>query len=68
MPKDNTVKSLKRAIAVLDCFSQKEPELGVTEIARKLDMQKSTIFNILSTFQESGILTKDPSNNKYRHF
>ncbi|MBR5382674.1 MAG: IclR family transcriptional regulator [Clostridia bacterium] len=66
MPKDNTVKSLKRAIAVLDCFSQKEPELGVTEIARKLDMQKSTIFNILTTFQESGILIKNPSNNKYQ--
>lgn len=66
MPKDNTVKSLKRAIAVLDCFSQKEPELSVTEIARKLDMQKSTIFNILSTFQESGILIKNPSNSKYR--
>ncbi len=66
MPKDNTVKSLKRAIAVLDCFSQKEPELSVTEIARKLDMQKSTIFNILTTFQESGILIKNPSNNKYQ--
>ncbi len=66
MPKDNTVKSLKRAIAVLDCFSQKEPELSVTEIARKLDMQKSTIFNILSTFQESGILIKNPSNSKYQ--
>ena len=66
MPKDNTVKSLKRAIAVLDCFSQKEPELSVTEIARKLDMQKSTIFNILSTFQESGILIKNPSSSKYK--
>ena len=65
MPKDNTVKSLKRAIAVLDCFSQKEPELSVTEIARKLGMQKSTIFNILSTFQESGILVKNATNSKY---
>lgn len=63
---DNTVKSLVRALQVLECFSQKEPELGVTEIARKLGMQKSTIFNILSTFQETGYLTKNAATNKYQ--
>lgn len=66
MNSDSTVKSLVRALQVLECFSQKEPELGVTEIARKLGMQKSTIFNILSTFQETGYLTKNTANNKYQ--
>lgn len=66
MSSDSTVKSLVRALAVLECFSQKEPQLGVTEIAGKLGMQKSTIYNILSTFQETGYLTKNPANNKYQ--
>ena len=65
MPSDNTVKSLVRALSVLECFSKQEPELGVTEIANKLKMQKSTIFNILSTFQNTGYLIKNPANNKY---
>ena len=66
MAADSTVKSLIRAMAVLECFSQKQPELGVTEIAQKLGMQKSTIYNILSTFQDAGYLSKNPTSNKYR--
>lgn len=66
MPNDNAVKSLVRAMSVLECFSQKEPELGVTEIASRLNMQKSTIFNILTTFQDLGYLIKNPVNNKYQ--
>ena len=66
MPNDNTVKSLARAVSVLECFSQKEPELGVTEIADRLKMQKSTVYNILTTFQSLGYLIKNPSNNKYQ--
>lgn len=59
------VKSLARALRVLECFSLEQPELGVSEIARMLDMQKSTVFNILSTFQQSGYVMKNPQTNKY---
>lgn len=62
---ESNVKSLSRAIRVLECFSLSEPELGVTEIARKLDMQKSTIYNILSTFQQHGYVIQDPKTSKY---
>lgn len=59
------VKSLARAMRVLECFSVTEPELGVSEIAKKLGMQKSTIFNILSTFQQCGYISQNPKTNKY---
>lgn len=59
------VKSLARAMRVLECFSVRQPELGVTEIARMLDMQKSTICNILGTFQQSGYVVQNPQTNKY---
>ncbi|MBN1777066.1 MAG: IclR family transcriptional regulator [Clostridiales bacterium] len=63
--KHSAVKSLARAMRVLECFTVEQPELGVSEIARMLDMQKSTVFNILSTFQDSGYVVKNPQTSKY---
>lgn len=60
-----SVKSLARAMQVLECFSVEEPELGISEIAKRLGMQKSTIFNILSTFQKTGYICQNPNTSKY---
>lgn len=65
MEQECTVKSLARALKVLECFSIQQPELGVTEIAKKLGMQKSTICNILSTFQQCGYVVQNAQTNKY---
>ena len=59
------VSSLVKAMKVLECFSMKSPELGVTEIAKQLGLQKSTVHNILSTFKTMGYLTQNPSSGKY---
>ncbi len=50
---------------VLYCFADSKTELGVTEIAQKLRMNKSTIFNTLATLAFAGILCKNPVSNKY---
>lgn len=65
MDQEYSVKSLARAMKVLECFSVQQPELGVTEIAKMLGMQKSTICNILSTFQKCGYVVQDMQTNKY---
>ncbi len=65
MSDDSTVKSLAKALSVLECFSVEQPELGISEIARMLGLQKSTVYNILSTFQKCGYLTQNPDNSKY---
>lgn len=59
------VKSLVKAVNLLECFSVQQPELGVSEIAKKLELQKSTVFNILSTFESLGYVVKNPQNGKY---
>ena len=59
------VSSLVKAMKVLECFSMKQPELGVTEIAKSLGLQKSTVHNILSTFETMGYVTQNSSNGKY---
>ncbi|MCM8900193.1 IclR family transcriptional regulator [Caldicoprobacter algeriensis] len=60
------IKSLEKALKILECFTPEEPELGVTEISRKLDMHKSSVFNIVDTLKKCGYLEQDPKNGKYR--
>ena len=43
------VKSLQKALEILNCFAVKQP-LGVTEISEKLGLYKSNVHNILVTF------------------
>lgn len=64
MPNDNTVKSLHKAIAVLECFTTQEPELSITEISSKLGLYKSTVHNIVSTFEQHGYIERNPQTNK----
>jgi IclR family KDG regulon transcriptional repressor len=63
---DPKVKSLSKALNVLECFSVEQPELGITELCGKLGLFKSNVHNIVSTFEQHGFLTKNPVNNKYR--
>jgi len=59
------LKSLQRALKVLEVFNLGEPELGVTEIARHLGMHKSTVFNIIETFEQNGYLRRNAKTAKY---
>lgn len=63
--KEYKVKSLAKAMRVLECFSVKAKEMGISEIAQQLGYQKSTIFNILSTFQDLGYVEQNPQTEKY---
>lgn len=65
MEQDYKVKSLAKAMAVLECFSNSEPELGVSDIARRLQLQKSTVHNIVSTFEQLGYLEQNVETGKY---
>ena len=60
------VKSLKKAIRVLECFTVKQPELGITEISNLLDLNKSNVHNIVTTFEQLGYMEKNKDNDKYR--
>lgn len=58
------VRSLEKAMRILECFSVKTPELGITQIAEKLNLSKSNVHNIVSTFNKMGYLEQS-SNGKY---
>jgi IclR family transcriptional regulator, KDG regulon repressor len=57
--------TLQRAVALLDCFSQEQPEIGVREIARKVGLSSSTTGRLLLQLKELGILSQNPTNNNY---
>lgn len=61
---DYKVKSLAKAMRVLECFTVKEPELGITQIAEQLRMNKSNVYNIVDTLRQMGYLEQKP-NSKY---
>lgn len=57
--------SLLRAFAILDCFRPDQPQLGVREISRQLEMPPSTVGRLLATLLHAGILSQDPTTRLY---
>lgn len=53
-------------LAVLRCFSVDEPLLGVTELAARLDLHKSSVSRILSALEDEEVVEQDPHSKKYR--
>ncbi len=65
MPEHVKVKSLYKAIQLLFYFTEEERELGITEIAEKSGLLKSSVHNMLSTYEECGLVRRNPYTNKY---
>ena len=60
------VSSLLKAVSILQCFSYDEPELGISDIVRKVEMPRTTVHRILSTLLRTGLLTRQNNIGKYR--
>ena len=54
------------AIAVLRTFTADEPLLGVTEIANRVGLHKSTVSRILATFEQERLVERDPETRRFR--
>jgi DNA-binding IclR family transcriptional regulator len=59
-------QSIHRAIAILDFFNTRQPEVGVREIARHLKLPPSTVGRMLATLTTLEILTRDKTTHRYR--
>lgn len=62
----NMINSIVRAIDILDLYNHQKTELGISEIASRLGIYKSTVHRIVSTLEWKGILEKNPENCKYK--
>jgi IclR family transcriptional regulator, pca regulon regulatory protein len=59
-------QSLERGLAVLSTFTPDRPALGISELARKLDLTRSTTHRYVATLATLGYLQQDESTRKYR--
>jgi DNA-binding IclR family transcriptional regulator len=59
------LKSVTSAIELLDCFVTDE-ELGVSQVARRLGVAKSTAHRLLTTLAAGGLIEQNPANGRYR--
>jgi len=59
------LKSVASALDLLDCFVTDE-ELGVSEVARRLGVAKSTAHRLLTTLASRGLIEQNPANGRYR--
>lgn len=60
------VKSLLKAMKLLDMFTRPPYEYGVSDIARQFNYPKSSVHNIFSTLALYGMLKYDEATQKYR--
>ena len=60
------IGSVQHALDILNLFNQEAEELGTTEIARKLNMHKSTVASLVYTLEANGYLTQNMKTRKYR--
>ncbi len=60
------VQSIQRAVTILRSFTEAEPELGVTELSRRLGLHKSTVSRMIATLQSEGLIDQNQETGKYR--
>ncbi|MEB3102248.1 IclR family transcriptional regulator [Ferviditalea candida] len=60
-----TVRAVERALDILLCFTE-STELGLTEIASKVSLHKSTVHRLLGSLEGRGFILRDASTDKYR--
>lgn len=60
------MKTARTTIRLLREFSTKEPELGVSELARRLDLDKATVHRMLRALYAERVVEQDPVTKRYR--
>lgn len=64
--KAQTLKSLDLALRVLESFSHRRSERGVTELAKEFKVSKATIYRVLATLERRDYVVQNPSNDRYQ--
>jgi DNA-binding IclR family transcriptional regulator len=57
--------SVKKAFKILKIIADSPTSLGISDLAKKLKIGKSTVHGITSALEEFGVLARDPIHKKY---
>lgn len=64
--KKYSAPSVKKAFAILSAISSSREGLGVSGLAKNLQMAKSTVHGMTSALEELGAVMRDPLTKKYK--
>jgi DNA-binding IclR family transcriptional regulator len=60
------IQAIERAVAILNAFNADEPELGVTEIAERVCLHKSTVHRFIVNLEAAGLVERNARSGRYR--
>src|SRR5262249_35122691 len=60
------LSSVATAIRLLKAFSEDEVEIGISALARRLSLAKSTVHRLAVTLVSEGLLEQDRDSGRYR--
>ena len=62
--RETRVQSIERAFAVLSALA--DGPIGVTDVAERVDLPKSTVARLLASLQREGAVEQEPGGTRYR--
>ena len=60
------VPGLMRGLEALQCFGREQPAWRLSDLARKMEISRSSAFRIAYTLEVAGFIEKDTHSNRYR--
>lgn len=61
-----TVHAVRHAVEVLRCISQAQPEIGISELARRVGMHKSSVSRLISTLAAAHLVERNAQTERVR--
>lgn len=60
------VRAVERALELLDCLSEAQKDLGLSELSRQLVLPKATVLRLARTLESKGYVIQDGERQAYR--
>ncbi len=59
-------QTVQRAVSLLKTFTDSQPELGLADLARAVNLNKATTHRLLAALEREGFISRNPANEAYR--
>ena len=60
------IQAIERAVSILNAFAPDEPEMGVSDLAQRLSLHKSTVHRFVVNLEAAGLLERNRTTSRYR--
>lgn len=60
------IQAVENTLSILEAISEETGEFGVSQLSKRLGMQRSYIFRMLATFEKKGYVQQSKTSSQYR--